>query len=88
MSEWVADAEQRLAELPREAGVYVEWAGTFQSLARAEASLAWMVPITLLGIALLLRLNTGSWAETAIVMMAVPFRWWAPSGSWRRSTTT
>ncbi len=73
VSQWVADAEQRLAELPREAGVYVEWAGTFQSLARAEASLAWMVPITLLGIALLLRLNTGSWAETAIVMMAVPF---------------
>lgn len=70
---WVEEAEARLAELPLESGVYVEWAGTFQSLARAQASLAWMVPLTLLLIVLLLRINTGSWVETGIVMLAVPF---------------
>ncbi|GDX83281.1 hypothetical protein LBMAG42_50920 [Deltaproteobacteria bacterium] len=73
VTSWVEAAEPMLDGVELGEGVRVEWAGTFQSLARANARLAWMVPITLAFIALLLRLNTGSWAETGIVLLAVPF---------------
>ena len=40
---------------------------------RAQARLAWVVPLTLAVIFLLLLVNTGIAVETAIVMLAVPF---------------
>lgn len=73
VTSWVKAATPKLAAVPLADGVRAEWAGTFQSLARANARLAWMIPFTLALIALLLRVNTGSWAETGIVMLAVPF---------------
>ena len=73
VTSWVEAAAPKLAAVPLGDGVRAEWAGTFQSLARANARLAWMVPLTLAIIALLLRVNTGSWAETGIVLLAVPF---------------
>ncbi|MBL8787451.1 MAG: efflux RND transporter permease subunit, partial [Deltaproteobacteria bacterium] len=55
------------------AGVRLGWAGQFEAFERAAERLAVVVPLTLLGILLLLYWNTGSWAETGIVMLAVPF---------------
>jgi Cu(I)/Ag(I) efflux system membrane protein CusA/SilA len=72
--DYVAAARQVVAEkvaLPE--GVRLEWAGQYAHFAQAEARLAIAVPATLLLVVILLFLNTGSFAETAIVLMAVPF---------------
>jgi Cu(I)/Ag(I) efflux system membrane protein CusA/SilA len=72
--EYVRDASRAIdAELERPAGVRLEWAGQFESWERARQRLAWVVPLTLAIVALLLYLNTGSAVETAIVLAAVPF---------------
>jgi Cu(I)/Ag(I) efflux system membrane protein CusA/SilA len=54
-------------------GVRVEWAGQFQYYERARDRLRIVVPLTLFVVFLLLYFNTRSWAETGIVMLAVPF---------------
>jgi Cu(I)/Ag(I) efflux system membrane protein CusA/SilA len=72
--DYVRDAKIALAEqvaLPT--GVRLEWAGQFEHYERARARLAWVVPLTLLVVALLLQLNTRSVVETGIVLLAVPF---------------
>lgn len=76
-SDWVADAEKVLTE----AGITADglggntkfsWAGTFQSLERALGRLGWMIPLVVLAIAGLMRVNTGSWVATAIVVLSLP----------------
>ncbi|HEX5065100.1 MAG TPA: CusA/CzcA family heavy metal efflux RND transporter [Myxococcota bacterium] len=72
--DYVHDAQKVVAErvtLP--AGTRLEWAGQFQSFERAKQRLLLVVPLTLLLVALLLYLNTGSAVETAMVLLAVPF---------------
>jgi len=72
--DYVQDAKAALrkaVDLP--AGVRLEWAGQFEHYERARARLAWVVPVTLLVVALLLYLNTRSLIETGIVLLAVPF---------------
>jgi len=70
----VKDTKQRVAaQVTMPAGTRLEWAGQFQHLTRAEGRLAWVVPLTLLLVALLLWLNLRSVTETAIVLLAVPF---------------
>ena len=55
------------------AGVRVTWAGQFEYYERAKETLKIVVPLTLVAVAFLLWLNTGSVVEVAIVMLAVPF---------------
>jgi Cu(I)/Ag(I) efflux system membrane protein CusA/SilA len=62
--------EQRLA-LP--AGYSLEWSGQFEAMQRAGRKLRFVVPVTLLIIFLLLYWNFGSVAESAIVMLSLPF---------------
>jgi Cu(I)/Ag(I) efflux system membrane protein CusA/SilA len=72
--DYVHDAQRVVAErvtLP--AGTRLEWAGQYQSYERAKARLWLVVPVTLLLVALLLYLNTGSAVETGMVLLAVPF---------------
>ncbi|MEP7027561.1 MAG: CusA/CzcA family heavy metal efflux RND transporter, partial [Candidatus Eisenbacteria bacterium] len=70
----VRDTKRRVAaQIALPAGTRLEWAGQFQHLTRAERRLAWVVPLTLLLVCLLLWLNLRSLPETAIVLMAVPF---------------
>jgi Cu(I)/Ag(I) efflux system membrane protein CusA/SilA len=72
--DYVADAKRAVAErvqLP--AGTRLGWAGQFEYFERAKQRLTIVLPITLLLVALLLYLNTGSAVETAIVLLAVPF---------------
>jgi Cu(I)/Ag(I) efflux system membrane protein CusA/SilA len=72
--DYVEDARRLVAErvtLPP--GTRLEWAGQFQYYERARERLAVVLPLTLLLVALLLYMNTGSAVETGIVLLAVPF---------------
>jgi Cu(I)/Ag(I) efflux system membrane protein CusA/SilA len=62
--------DQRL-ELPP--GYRLEWSGQFEAMERANRRLRYVVPITLAIIFLLLYWNFGSVAESAIVMLSLPF---------------
>ncbi len=54
-------------------GIRIQWTGQFRYLERAEARLKVVLPLTLLLVFLLLYLTTRSVAETAIVLLSVPF---------------
>src|SRR5882672_7511462 len=71
---YVRDAQRAVAEkvqLPP--GYRLDWSGQFQYLQRAEARLAWVIPVTLLLVFGLLYFNLRSVPEAGIVMLAVPF---------------
>ncbi len=71
---FVADARQAVRDkVAFPAGAYALWSGQFEYLERAEARLQLVVPATLLLIFVLLYLNFGRLAETAIVMLSLPF---------------
>ena len=54
-------------------GYAVLWSGQFEAMARVRARLAYIIPLTLLLVCVLLYLNTRSLVKTAIVLLAVPF---------------
>jgi Cu(I)/Ag(I) efflux system membrane protein CusA/SilA len=80
-----ADTDRPIADYVQEArrlvsqrvalpsGYRLEWAGQYRYLERAKARLAFVVPMTLAVIFLLLLINSGSAVQAAIVMLAVPF---------------
>jgi Cu(I)/Ag(I) efflux system membrane protein CusA/SilA len=74
LGNYVSDAkrvvETRVAMPP---GYRIAWTGQFEHLESARRRLAFVVPLTLLLVALLLWLNLRSVPETAIVLLAVPF---------------
>ena len=55
------------------AGYRLEWSGAFESMERAQERLAYVIPVTLLVIFVLLYFNTRSVAKVLIVLLAVPF---------------
>ncbi|HYU08892.1 MAG TPA: CusA/CzcA family heavy metal efflux RND transporter [Gemmatimonadales bacterium] len=61
----------RAVNLPK--GYWLRWSGQYEALARVKARLQVVVPLTLAIIALLLYLTFGTVAETAIVMLSLPF---------------
>jgi copper/silver efflux system protein len=74
IADYVDDARQAVArhvQLP--AGTRIDWVGQFKYFERAKQRLVWVIPLTLAIVMLLLYLNTRSWVETLIVMLAVPF---------------
>ena len=74
IADYVQEARKLVAErvaLP--SGYRLEWAGQYRYLERAKARLAFVVPMTLALIFLLLLVNSGSAVQAAIVMLAVPF---------------
>ncbi|MDQ3209183.1 MAG: efflux RND transporter permease subunit, partial [Gemmatimonadota bacterium] len=71
---YVAEAKEEVAravDIP--AGYRLEWSGQYEALERVKARLQVVVPLTLAVIALLLYLTFGTVAETAIVMLSLPF---------------
>ncbi len=71
---YVADAQallERELELP--AGYRLQWSGQFEAMQRAGKKLQVVVPITLAIIFLLLYFQFGSVAESALVMLSLPF---------------
>ncbi|MDH3655214.1 MAG: CusA/CzcA family heavy metal efflux RND transporter [Myxococcales bacterium] len=74
IAQYVEDAKGVIAdEVTLPAGVWLGWAGQFKYLERAKEKLKMVVPVTLFLVMMLLYWNTKSWAETAMVMLAVPF---------------
>ncbi len=74
IADYVNDARRIVSQrvsLP--AGYRLAWAGQYRYLERARSRLAFVVPLTLAVIFLLLLANSGSAIEAAIVMLAVPF---------------
>ena len=55
------------------AGYSLAWSGQYEAMERVRERLKIVLPITLLLVLMLLYLNTGSLAKTAIIMLAVPF---------------
>ena len=71
---YVAEAKQVVAARVRiPPGYRLEWSGQYEALQRVKSRLQVVVPLTLAVIVLLLYLTFGSLAETAIVMLSLPF---------------
>jgi len=71
---YVSAAKQLIEkELALPAGYTLTWSGEFEQIRETNARLVWAVPLTLLIIAVLLYLATGSTFRVAVVMLAVPF---------------
>jgi Cu(I)/Ag(I) efflux system membrane protein CusA/SilA len=71
---YVRDAQALVArELKLPTGYWLRWSGQYEALERVKARLQVVVPLTLGIIALLLYLTFGTLAETAIVMLSLPF---------------
>ncbi|MCY1022195.1 efflux RND transporter permease subunit [Pyxidicoccus sp. MSG2] len=74
IADYVAEAKTAVArEVRLPPGIRVEWSGQFKYFERAQEKLMVVVPVTLLLVCLLLYFSTKSLAETAIVLLAVPF---------------
>ncbi len=62
---------QENVEVPE--GYTINWSGQYEYLVRAQARLMLIVPLTIIIIFVIIYLNKGSVAKTAIVFLAVPF---------------
>ncbi|HQU16327.1 MAG: CusA/CzcA family heavy metal efflux RND transporter [Chromatiales bacterium 21-64-14] len=54
-------------------GYTISWVGQYQYLERAEHRLAYIIPLTLFIIFILLYISSGSLIETSMIMFSVPF---------------
>ncbi len=71
---YVRDAQAVVArEVKLPTGYWLRWSGQYEAIERVKARLQVVVPLTLGIIALLLYLTFGTVAETAIVMLSLPF---------------
>jgi Cu(I)/Ag(I) efflux system membrane protein CusA/SilA len=71
---YVEDARKAVAQMVKVPDGYrIEWSGSYESMQRAQKRLAYVIPLTLLIIMILLYLNARSFAKVAIVLLAVPF---------------
>src|SRR3989475_12109367 len=71
---YVRDAQTVVArEVKLPTGYWLRWSGQYEAIQRVKARLQVVVPLTLGIIALLLYLTFGTVAETAIVMLSLPF---------------
>src|SRR5205807_3236659 len=71
---YVRDAQDVVArEVKLPTGYWLRWSGQYEAIQRVKARLQVVVPLTLGIIALLLYLTFGTVAETAIVMLSLPF---------------
>ncbi|MEO8800229.1 MAG: efflux RND transporter permease subunit, partial [Polyangiaceae bacterium] len=73
IADFVADAKVAVTSVKLPPGTRLDWVGQLKYFERAKDRLKWIVPLTLALVMLLLYFNTKSIAETAIVMLAVPF---------------
>ncbi len=73
LSSTIGEARQKIegaVHLPYD--VHLEWAGEINELQEATRRLAWIVPITLLLIALLVYASVRDWRDAAIVLFDIP----------------
>ncbi len=70
---YMTEAKSRLDAVTLPPAVSLVWSGQYESMARVSHRLTFVLPATLLLIAILLLLSTRSWVKTCIVLMALPF---------------
>jgi Cu(I)/Ag(I) efflux system membrane protein CusA/SilA len=71
---YVAEARQVVAQQVRiPPGYRLEWSGQYEAIERVKSRLAFVIPLTLAVIALLLFLTFGTVTEMLIVMLTLPF---------------
>ena len=71
---WVNDAKQVVADnLSLPAGYRLTWTGQYEFMEEMLARMAWVVPLVLLLVIVLLRLAMRGWAQTAFVLTSLPF---------------
>lgn len=71
---FVAEAKRKLATaVPLPAGYTIEWGGQFENLARANATLRFVVPMALGLIFVLLYFSLGSLRDVLVVATGIPF---------------
>ncbi|MCU0576184.1 MAG: CusA/CzcA family heavy metal efflux RND transporter [Desulfobacterota bacterium] len=70
---YVDEARQKAATVSIPSGYRLEWSGEYEFLLKTQETLKVVIPLTLFIIVVLIYLNTGSFASTAIVLLAVPF---------------
>ncbi len=70
---YVNEAKKRASSVKIPPGYRLAWSGEYEYLQKTEQALKVVIPLTLLIIFVLIYLNTGSVAKTAIVLLAVPF---------------
>ncbi len=74
LGSYVAEAQRAVADMvDLPAGYSLTWSGQYEYMQRAKEKLAMVVPATLVIIFLLLFLNFGTFGETLIVMLSLPF---------------
>jgi cobalt-zinc-cadmium resistance protein CzcA len=69
----IADAQARVAKLKLPTGYTVGWTGEFENQVRASARLGQVVPISLIGIFVLLFILFGNIKDSLLVLANVPF---------------
>jgi cobalt-zinc-cadmium resistance protein CzcA len=70
---FVAEAQRRVAALPRPAGVELEWGGQFENFGRARRRLSLLVPVAFCILAVMLQRAYRSTALMAVTMLTLPF---------------
>ncbi len=71
---WVDAAKKKVsAEVQLPAGYTVKWTGQYELLERVRARLAWILPLTLLIVFVILYVNFKGATQSLIVMTGVPF---------------
>ena len=71
---FVAEAQRRVRQAVKlPPGYRVEWGGEFENLDRARRRLAWILPLTILVIFVLLYWTFGSVRNAGLVLVTVPF---------------
>lgn len=74
LGSFVKEAQEKIQnELKLPAGYRLAWGGQFKNLERAQARLLLIVPLTLLGVFLLLLKGFGDVSKTLLVFSSVPF---------------
>ncbi|PXY43493.1 efflux RND transporter permease subunit [Flavobacterium hydrophilum] len=69
----IAEAQEKVAEVKMPAGYTTGWTGEFENQVRASARLAQVVPISLIGIFVLLFILFGNIKDSLLVLSNVPF---------------
>jgi Cu(I)/Ag(I) efflux system membrane protein CusA/SilA len=71
---WVKAAKAKVAqEMQLPTGYYLKWTGQYELLERVRARMAWILPLTLAIVFVILYLNFRGVAQSLIVMTSVPF---------------
>jgi len=74
VGQYVRVAREKIKRsLPLPTGCSISWSGQYEAMGRLRDQFTMVVPLTLLLVFVLLYLNTGSLAKTAVILAAVPF---------------